>query len=111
MNYLERVCKLVDLYVDQNGCDQEMTSEEFKQWVTQNGETSASPSDICFNRCNKGLGEFQYGHFCLVYNLQTKTYRLVGSSYDYSGPVWAYANMNKRKIVGNWKNGKFEWVK
>ena len=69
MNYLERVCKLVDLYVDQNGCDQEMTSEEFKQWVTQNGETSASPSDICFNRCNKGLGEFQYGHFCLVYNL------------------------------------------
>lgn len=113
-NILNRVCELVDQYVAKHGTDHEMTSGEFKKWVSDanvaagNEPIGIQPSDVCYNRYNAGLGDFaDWEYTCLVYNLETKKYRLVGTHYKYSGPVWQYADRRDRKRVGKCKNGKY----
>ena len=113
-NILNRVCELVDAYVAKHGTEHEMTSGEFKKGVsdanvaTGNEPIGIQPSDVCYNRYNAGLGDFaDWEYTCLVYNLETKLYRLVGTHYPYSGPVWQYAGKQNQKIVGEMKDGRF----
>ena len=69
-----------------------------------------SPTDICYNNYNNGLKDFPNGPLCLEYIDEGKgMFRLIGSEYLYTGPVYQYRNSKKEKIVGNWFDGTFSW--
>lgn len=114
MNNRERVKELVNKYVQEHGNQAEMTRDEFLEWVNEKYENISAnknnlyPTDMSFNLYNAGLKDFPGTCLCLVYVEERKTYRLVGSDYKYTGPVYQYKGKMKEKIIGYWNNGIFQ---
>lgn len=111
MNNFERVRDLVDKYVSENGTSTEMSRGEFLEWVHETYENISAaknnlyPTDISYNLYNAGLKDFPGPCLCLVYVEERETFRLVGSGYKHTGPIWQYKGKANEKIVGQWVNG------
>ena len=114
MNNYERVKNLVNRYVEENGNQTEMNRNEFLEWVheTYNNISAASnnlyPTDLSFNLYNLGLKDFPDSNLCLLFIRVRNTFRLVGSDYKYTGPVYQYKGKANEKIIGQWNNGVFK---
>ena len=111
MNNFERVRDLVDAFVEIHGTNTEMNRGEFLEWVHETYENISAaknnlyPTDISYNLFNAGLVDFPGPNLCLVYVEERNTFRLVGTNYKYTGPIWQYKNKSNERIVGNWVNG------
>lgn len=111
MNNFERVRDLVDKYVAENGTQKEMSRGEFLEWVHETYENISAaknnlyPTDISYNLYNASLKDFPGPCLCLVYVEERETFRLVGSGYKHTGPIWQYKGKSNEKIVGQWING------
>lgn len=111
MNNFERVRDLVNEYVRENGADTEMSRGEFLEWVNQTYDNISAaknnlyPTDISYNLYNAGLVDFPGTNLCLVYVEERDTFRLVGTGYKHTGPIWQYKNKKNENVVGYWENG------
>lgn len=111
MNNFERVRDLVNEYVAEHGTDTEMTRGEFLEWVHETYENISAaknnlyPTDISYNLYNAGLKDFPGLCLCLVYVEERDTFRLVGTDYKYTGPIWQYKGKSNEQVVGQWSNG------
>ena len=111
MNNFERVRELVNKYVSENGAGKEMSRGEFLEWVHETYENISAaknnlyPTDISFNLYNAGLKDFPGPNLCLVYVEERNTFRLVGSGYKHTGPIYQYKGKSIEKIVGQWNDG------
>lgn len=111
MNNHERVKELVNKYVQENGTQTEMTRSEFLEWVHETYENISAaknnlyPTDISFNLYNAGLKDFPGPALCLIYIEERETFRLVGSDYKHTGPIWQYKGKANEKVVGQWIAG------
>lgn len=114
MNNHERVRELVDKYVSEYGNKTEMTRREFLEWVHETydnisgAKNNLYPTDISFNLYNAGLKDFPGPALCLVYIDERDKFRLVGSDYKHTGPVWQYKGKSNEKVVGRWIDGILE---
>lgn len=61
------------------------------------------PSDYCYNRINKGI-DFTKHVFISIGD----QYKFVGRSYPFSGPIYWSPLGSKDRVVGVWRNGRFE---
>jgi hypothetical protein len=59
--------------------------------------TSVIPSDYCYNMINKGI----YFKNHIFEQLETGYYKVLGTSYEYTGPIFW-----KGEKVGEWKKGE-----
>ncbi len=116
MSNYHKTKEIVDEFVKYNGTDVKMTRSEFINWIHEKcpdisiEKNNMSPTDICYNNYNNGLKDFPNGPLCLEYIDEGKgMFRLIGSEYLYTGPVYQYRNSKKEKIVGNWFDGTFSW--
>ncbi len=111
MNNFERVRDLVNKYVSENGTGKEKSRAEFLEWVHETYENISAaknnlyPTDISYNLYNAGLKDFPGPNLCLVYVEERDTFRLVGSEYKYTGPIYQYKGKSNEKIIGQWNNG------
>ena len=111
MNNYDRAREMVDEYVKVNGTDTEMDRNEFICWVHEKYENisvqknNMYPTDISYNLYNAGLKDFPGPNLCLVYIEERDTFRLVGTGYKYTGPIWQYKGRSNETIVGMWSDG------
>ena len=111
MNNYERVRELVNKYVSENGTEKEMSRGEFLEWVNETYENISAaknnlyPTDISYNLYNAGLKDFPGPNLCLVYIEERNTFRLVGTGYKHTGPIYQYRGKSNERIVGQWHDG------
>lgn len=111
MNNFERVRDLVNEYVSEHGTETEMTRGEFLEWVHETYENISAaknnlyPTDISYNLYNAGLKDFPGPCLCLVYVEERETFKLVGTDYKYTGPIWQYKGKSNEQVVGQWIDG------
>lgn len=111
MNNFERVKNLVNKYVQEHGTNEEMTRGDFLAWVHETYENISAeknnlyPTDISYNLYNAGLKDFPGQNLCLIYVEERGTFRLVGTDYKYTGPIYQYKRKSNEKVVGQWING------
>jgi hypothetical protein len=68
----------------------------FERYLDTN-KKSVIPSDCCYNMVNKGI----YFENHIFEHLETGLYKVLGTGYDYKGPIFW-----NRKQVGEWKKGE-----
>ncbi len=116
MNNYDRVCEMVDEYVQKNGASTEMSRGEFIDWVHEKYENisveknNLYPTDITYNLYNAGLKDFPGPNLCLWWVRGRDTFRLVGSKYKPEGEVIQYKGRKNERVVGVWKAGEFSFL-
>lgn len=111
MNNFDRVREMVDEYVKLNGSNTEMDRNEFIDWVHERYENisveknNLYPTDISYNLYNAGLKDFPGPNLCLVYVEESERFRLVGTGYKHTGPIWQYKGKTNETVVGMWNDG------
>jgi len=111
MTQFESVRKVVDDYVETNGTDTILSKEDMYVLIHKSyptiPATSIQLTDFCYNRYNAGIEkDFAHGK-CLEYTCNGK-YKLLGTSYQYNGPVFQYMGRKNEVMIGTWVKGKFQ---
>ena len=92
------------LSIFQNKVGEKFGREEIKDLVVNaypdTNRSSVIPSDYCYNSVNKDATSF---NLHLFESLGEGTFKCLGPSYPYSGPIYW-----KGEQVGKWEQGKYQ---